>query len=57
MQQLLSYQTAMRANDERDVRAYITKRTCVSLIFSIGFFTLVIGKIFHFNLRHFQFFL
>lgn len=34
----------MQINDERNVHAYITKRTCISLIFSVSFFTLIIGK-------------
>lgn len=46
MHQILSYQTAMRSSDERNVREYITKRICISFVFSIGFFTLIAGKIF-----------
>lgn len=44
MHRVLSYQTAMQINDDRDIRAYITKQTCISLIFSVSFFTLIIGK-------------
>lgn len=44
MHRVLSYQTAMQINDDRDIRTYITKRTCISLIFSASFFTLIIGK-------------
>lgn len=44
MNRVLSYQTAMQINDDRDIRTYITKRTCVSLIFSSAFFTLIIGE-------------
>lgn len=44
MQRVLSYQTAMRINGERDVRAYISKSTCISLVFSVAFVTLVLGK-------------
>lgn len=45
MHRVLSYQTAMQINDDRDIRAFITKQTCISLIFSVSFFTLIIGKI------------
>lgn len=44
MHSVLSYQTAMQINEDRDIRAYITKRTCVSLIFSASFFTLIMGR-------------
>lgn len=44
MHRVLSYQTAMQINDDRDIRTYITKRTCISLIFSASFFTLILGK-------------
>ncbi|XP_055325115.1 uncharacterized protein LOC129579264 isoform X1 [Sitodiplosis mosellana] len=43
MHRVLSYQTAMQINDDRDIRTYITKRTCISLIFSASFFTLILG--------------
>ncbi|XP_055381036.1 uncharacterized protein LOC129611756 [Condylostylus longicornis] len=43
MHRVLSYQTAMRASGSRDIREYVTKRTCVSLILSIAFFTLIAG--------------
>ncbi|XP_055325120.1 uncharacterized protein LOC129579264 isoform X2 [Sitodiplosis mosellana] len=33
----------MQINDDRDIRTYITKRTCISLIFSASFFTLILG--------------
>ncbi|XP_031631683.1 uncharacterized protein LOC116345976 [Contarinia nasturtii] len=33
----------MQINDDRDIRTYISKRTCVSLIFSASFFTLILG--------------
>lgn len=41
---MLSYQTAMQINDDRDVRAYITKRTCVSFLFSTSFMVLILGE-------------
>lgn len=44
MQRVLSYQTAMQIGDERDVRAYITKRTCISVMFSTSFLVLILGK-------------
>lgn len=44
MHRVLSYQTAMQINEDRDIRAYITKRTCISVIFSASFFTLIMGK-------------
>lgn len=44
MHRVLSYQTAMQINDDREIGTYITKRTCVSLIFSASFFTLILGK-------------
>lgn len=34
----------MQINEDRDIRAYITKRTCISVIFSASFFTLIMGK-------------
>ncbi|GAB0092352.1 hypothetical protein DMENIID0001_073420 [Sergentomyia squamirostris] len=45
MQRILSYQTAasMRATSGREAREYITKRICVSFVFSIGFFALIAG--------------
>lgn len=43
MHQILSYQTAMRAGNDRDGREYITRRICVSFVFSVGFFTLIAG--------------
>lgn len=45
MQQLVSYQTARRIYGERSYKKYVTKRTCISLTFSIAFFTLIIGKL------------
>lgn len=45
MQQLVSYQTARRIYGERSYKKYVTKRTCISLTFSIGFFTLIVGKL------------
>lgn len=45
MQRVLSYQAAVQINDDRDVRAYITKRTCVSVIFSTSFLVLILGKL------------
>lgn len=44
MHRILSYQTAMRAGDDRSIGQYITKRICISFVFSIGFFTLICGK-------------
>lgn len=44
MHQILSYQTAMRAGN-RDVREYITRRICISFVFSVGFFTLIAGEL------------
>lgn len=55
MHRVLSYQTAMQINDDRDIRTYITKRTCVSLIFSASFFTLIIGKHFSMVFQSFSF--
>lgn len=46
MHQILSYQTAMRAAHERDSREYITRRICISFVFSVGFFTLIAGRIY-----------
>ncbi|KAJ6644001.1 hypothetical protein Bhyg_08966 [Pseudolycoriella hygida] len=43
MQQLLSYQTARRIYGERSYKKYVSKRTCISLTFSIGFFMLILG--------------
>ncbi|XP_055848495.1 uncharacterized protein LOC129913714 [Episyrphus balteatus] len=43
MHQVLSYETAMRANSARDIREYVTKRTCVSLVLTMAFFTLISG--------------
>lgn len=44
MNRVLSYQTAVEANNGSGVNEYVTKRTCVSLILSIAFFTLIAGK-------------
>lgn len=44
MNRVLSYQTAMQINDDRDVRAFITKRTCVSILFSTSFIVLILGE-------------
>lgn len=55
MHRVLSYQTAMQINDDRNIHAYITKRTCISLIFSVSFFTLIIGmneSFLHFHHLH-----
>lgn len=49
MHRVLSYQAAMQINEDRDIRAYITKRTCVSVIFSASFFTLIMGEFTHFS--------
>ncbi|XP_037952873.1 uncharacterized protein LOC119683299 [Teleopsis dalmanni] len=43
MHQVLSYETAVRANSSREFREYVTKRTCVSLVLTIAFFTLISG--------------
>jgi hypothetical protein len=46
MHNVLSYQTAMRVNSgEIDVRQYVTKRSCVSIVLSVAFFTMVSGKL------------
>ncbi|XP_055684296.1 uncharacterized protein LOC129790673 [Lutzomyia longipalpis] len=34
---------SMRATSGREAREYITKRICISFVFSIGFFTLIAG--------------
>ncbi|EDW16291.1 uncharacterized protein LOC6574802 [Drosophila mojavensis] len=41
MHQVLSYETAVRANSSS--REYVTKRTCASLLLTIGFFMLISG--------------
>ncbi|XP_030564119.1 uncharacterized protein LOC115764943 [Drosophila novamexicana] len=44
MHQVLSYETAVRANSSsREYREYVTKRTCASLLLTIGFFMLISG--------------
>ncbi|KAI9584442.1 uncharacterized protein LOC119634354 [Glossina fuscipes] len=43
MHQVLSYETAVRANNSTEYREYVTKRTCVTLILTIAFFTLISG--------------
>ncbi|XP_053946737.1 uncharacterized protein LOC129253271 [Anastrepha obliqua] len=43
MHQVLSYETAVRANSSREFREYVTKRTCVSLVLTIAFLTLILG--------------
>ncbi|TMW53467.1 hypothetical protein DOY81_001465 [Sarcophaga bullata] len=43
MHQVLSYETAVRANNVSEYREYVTKRTCVSLVVTIAFFTLISG--------------
>ncbi|XP_036324194.1 uncharacterized protein LOC118737651 [Rhagoletis pomonella] len=43
MHQVLSYETAVRANSSREYREYVTKRTCVSLVLTIAFLTLILG--------------
>lgn len=45
MHQILSYQTAMRAAHDRDAREYITRRICISFVFSVGFFSLIAGEL------------
>lgn len=46
MQRVLSYQTALRVNqDDMDQRDFVSKRTCVSLVLSVAFFTLICGKL------------
>lgn len=45
MHRVLSYQTAMQINDDRDIRdERVQRRTCISLIFSASFFTLILGE-------------
>ncbi|XP_013102929.1 uncharacterized protein LOC106084046 [Stomoxys calcitrans] len=43
MHQVLSYETAVRANTSSEYREYVTKRTCISLVLTIAFFTLISG--------------
>ncbi|XP_034114671.1 uncharacterized protein LOC117574813 [Drosophila albomicans] len=43
MHQVLSYETAVRANSSRDYHEFVSKRTCASLLLTIGFFMLVSG--------------
>uniref|UniRef100_A0A336MUP7 CSON007479 protein n=1 Tax=Culicoides sonorensis TaxID=179676 RepID=A0A336MUP7_CULSO len=44
MQRVLSYQTAVRVNhDNMDQRDYVSKRTCVSLVLSVAFCTMICG--------------
>ncbi|XP_065364885.1 uncharacterized protein LOC135957961 [Calliphora vicina] len=43
MHQVLSYETAVRANNVSEYRKYVTKRTCIILVVTIGFFTLISG--------------
>ncbi|XP_073816023.1 uncharacterized protein [Musca autumnalis] len=43
MHQVLSYETAVRANTSSEYREYVTKRTCLSLVLTIAFFTLISG--------------
>ncbi|KAH8382631.1 hypothetical protein KR009_004467 [Drosophila setifemur] len=43
MHQVLSYETAVRANSSREFREYVTKRTCASLVLTIAFFMLITG--------------
>ncbi|XP_061387505.1 uncharacterized protein LOC133328738 [Musca vetustissima] len=43
MHQVLSYETAVRANSSSEYREYVTKRTCISLVLTIAFFTLISG--------------
>ena len=49
MHQVLSYETAVRANNVSEYREYVTKRTCVSLVVTIAFFTLISGKFYTAN--------
>lgn len=44
MHQVLSYETAVRANNVSEYREYVTKRTCISLVVTIAFFTLISGE-------------
>ncbi|XP_037709026.1 uncharacterized protein LOC119546646 [Drosophila subpulchrella] len=43
MHQVLSYETAVRANSSREFREYVSKRTCASLVLTIAFFMLISG--------------
>ncbi|KAH8337716.1 hypothetical protein KR074_010496 [Drosophila pseudoananassae] len=43
MHQVLSYETAVRANSSREFREYVSKRTCTSLVLTIAFFMLITG--------------
>ncbi|XP_022213659.1 uncharacterized protein LOC111068473 [Drosophila obscura] len=43
MHQVLSYETAVRANSSREYREYVSKRTCASLVLTIAFFMLITG--------------
>ncbi|XP_037809547.1 uncharacterized protein LOC119602227 [Lucilia sericata] len=43
MHQVLSYETAVRANNVSEYREYVTKRTCISLVVTIAFFHLIPG--------------
>ncbi|KAH8278839.1 hypothetical protein KR018_010223 [Drosophila ironensis] len=43
MHQVLSYETAVRANSSREFREYVSKRTCASLVLTIAFFMLITG--------------
>ncbi|XP_075147744.1 uncharacterized protein LOC142221804 [Haematobia irritans] len=45
MHQVLSYETAVRANTSStsEYREYVTKRTCISLVLTIAFFTMISG--------------
>jgi len=47
MHQVLSYETAVRANSSREFREYVSKRTCASLVLTIGFFMLITGECIH----------
>jgi len=44
MHQVLSYETAVRANSSREFREYVSKRTCASLVLTIAFFMLISGE-------------
>lgn len=44
MHQVLSYETAVRANSSREFREYVSKRTCASLVLTIAFFMLITGE-------------
>lgn len=50
MHQVLSYETAVRANSSRDSRDYITKRNCLWYILVITILTLISGKSYDNNL-------